>query len=247
MLGLLDFLDSAQECPEQPLATRQRVIAELEGMVGRNAVDLALNDLVCKGWIIKIERTAIQKNIVYWHDYALSPERINADLSGGNSDVPNSGPRGSRRRDRVRGCNRDVNKNEEVDLDINPPPPSGVDGGGGGVSKEFLDELVDAAAWGADNVVKPERYRAAVRRRILAEGATAEDMALRMRFLDYQTSMVARATKEIAKAAADRAARDAADESWKNGVAAAGLAAAKAALRGKNIPCRDSVQEREDP
>jgi hypothetical protein len=46
IIGLLEFLDRAEELPEQPLASRARIIADLQGLVGRNAVDAALDELV---------------------------------------------------------------------------------------------------------------------------------------------------------------------------------------------------------
>lgn len=46
IIGLLEFLDRAEELPEQPLASRARIIADLQGLVGRNSVDSALDALV---------------------------------------------------------------------------------------------------------------------------------------------------------------------------------------------------------
>lgn len=45
IIGLLEFLDRVEELPEQPLASRARIIADLQGLVGRNAVDAALDEL----------------------------------------------------------------------------------------------------------------------------------------------------------------------------------------------------------
>lgn len=59
VLGLLDFLDRAHDAPEQPLASRARIIADLEGIVGRNGVDRALQDLVAAGVIHRNEETAM--------------------------------------------------------------------------------------------------------------------------------------------------------------------------------------------
>jgi hypothetical protein len=137
VLGLLDFLDSAQDSPGQPLATRQRIIAELEGLVGRNNVDKALDELAARGWVTKIERQAVQRNIVYWYDFALNPEKINEDLEAGIPGFPKSGRRVSPNRDRNGNPNRGAIKNKDVDHDVDKPPPSDnieKQGGGG-----FLD------------------------------------------------------------------------------------------------------------
>lgn len=45
VIGWLDFLDQGMSEPEQPLASRARLIADLEGIVGRNSIDLALREL----------------------------------------------------------------------------------------------------------------------------------------------------------------------------------------------------------
>lgn len=45
IIGLLDFLDRAQTRPSQPLASRARIIADLEGISGRDAIDQALKVL----------------------------------------------------------------------------------------------------------------------------------------------------------------------------------------------------------
>jgi hypothetical protein len=59
VLGLLDFLDRAHDVPEQPLASRARIIADLEGIIGRNGVDRALQDLVAAGVIRRNEETSM--------------------------------------------------------------------------------------------------------------------------------------------------------------------------------------------
>lgn len=45
IIGLLDFFDRAQSVPEQPLASSARIIADLEGIVGRDSVLQALKTL----------------------------------------------------------------------------------------------------------------------------------------------------------------------------------------------------------
>ncbi|MBO9395039.1 MAG: hypothetical protein J7458_19165, partial [Caldilinea sp.] len=77
VLGLLDFLDRAQPQPEMPLASRARIVAELEGIVGRNAVDQALKTLLDAGVIKKVKIvTPGEKNINVFVEYALCADAI---------------------------------------------------------------------------------------------------------------------------------------------------------------------------
>jgi|GEM_PF-2092028 len=91
ILGLLDFLDRAQPKPEMPLASRARIVAELEGIVGRNAVDQALKTLLDAGVIKKVKIvTPGEKNINVFVEYALCADAIpqavavNGDDDGGD-------------------------------------------------------------------------------------------------------------------------------------------------------------------
>jgi hypothetical protein len=101
VLGLLDFLDRAQPKPEMPLASRTRIIAELEGVVGRDAVDKALKTLLDAGVIKKVKIvTPGEKNINVFVEYALCADAIpqavaaNGDDDGGD-DGGSSGSGGS--------------------------------------------------------------------------------------------------------------------------------------------------------
>ena len=106
ILGELDFLDRAQEQPNQPLASRARIIADLEGVVGRNSVDTALSSLEAAGVICRHVLTRHgEKNIERRVSYGLSIDGL-ANLLGspqtGSSrlslnrefpKVPESGPK----------------------------------------------------------------------------------------------------------------------------------------------------------
>jgi len=77
VLGLIDFLDRAKPRPGMPLASRARIIAELEGVVGKNAVDQALKTLIDAGVIKKIKSvTPGQKNLSVSVEYSLCPAAL---------------------------------------------------------------------------------------------------------------------------------------------------------------------------
>jgi len=97
VIGLLEFLDRAQPRPSMPLASRARIVAELEGVVGKNAVDQALKTLVDAGVIRKIKSvTPGQKNLTVSVEYALCPESLSPfsrdSRNRESREVPISGP-----------------------------------------------------------------------------------------------------------------------------------------------------------
>jgi len=100
VLGLLDFLDRAKPRPGMPLASRARIIAELEGVVGKNAVDQALKTLSDAEVIKKIRSVSPgQKNLIVSVEYALCPESLAASRDSQNRElrelpnpVPDPGP-----------------------------------------------------------------------------------------------------------------------------------------------------------
>lgn len=96
IIGLLEFLDRAEELPEQPLASRARIIADLQGLIGRNAVDSALDALV-KGKAITrhIEVQPGQNNIKRLVRYGLDLPGLGQLL--GTPEIGNS--RNSRNRE----------------------------------------------------------------------------------------------------------------------------------------------------
>lgn len=56
IIGLLEFFDRAQPEPRLPLASRARILADLEGIAGRDAIDNALKAL--------LDATVIEKNTI---------------------------------------------------------------------------------------------------------------------------------------------------------------------------------------
>jgi hypothetical protein len=95
IIGLLDFLDRAQPRPGMPLASRARIIAELEGIIGKNAIDQALKSLVDAGVIKKIKNVAPgQKNLTVFVEYSLCPEVlvIRDSRNRESRELPEAGP-----------------------------------------------------------------------------------------------------------------------------------------------------------
>lgn len=72
VLGLLDFLDRAHDEAGTPLASRARIVAELEGIVGKHVVDRALKNLVVAGAVRQHKETTMgDKNWETRVDYSL--------------------------------------------------------------------------------------------------------------------------------------------------------------------------------
>ena len=89
VLGAIDFLDRPRGSPGEPVATRARLQADLEGFVGRDAIDKALRRLVTLGWIKRHQRSEIgQANLIQIVEYSLVAAAV---IPG----VLNSGPRDS--------------------------------------------------------------------------------------------------------------------------------------------------------
>lgn len=104
VLGELEWRDRLEEEPGLPVATRAELIAALEGFVGRNAVDEAVEELVKIGWIRRHERRTLgEKNLRTWVEFSLDAEIITKFLAGagaepgGNREEP--GSPGSRNRE----------------------------------------------------------------------------------------------------------------------------------------------------
>lgn len=57
IIGLLEFYDRAKEVAGQPLASRARIIADLQGIVGKHVIDAALRDLKQAGAIQRHVKT----------------------------------------------------------------------------------------------------------------------------------------------------------------------------------------------
>lgn len=119
VLGLLDYLDRRADRPGEMLATRARVIADLQGVVGRNSVDRALDDLAARGWVELHEITATGANITTTYWYSLHADAVAQHLRDcGKAGVPNPGRRKSRNRDRNRDRGGDADQLPDVDIDV---------------------------------------------------------------------------------------------------------------------------------
>lgn len=91
VVALLDFFDRAQEEGGLPTASRARIVAELEGLAGRNAVDKALGELLDAGIVSKFEKTKWgQRNFIRTVTYGLDAAAFSALLQG----TPDSGSSG---------------------------------------------------------------------------------------------------------------------------------------------------------
>ena len=118
VLGVLDFLDRTQPWPHQFICTRTRLIADLEGLVGKNKVDEALAQLIKLGWVVRREETVWgQRNLQTRHHYALCPDTVAEFLArDGISRVPEQGSGKALKRDLLGSQNRDaICKREDVD------------------------------------------------------------------------------------------------------------------------------------
>lgn len=77
IIGLLEFFDRAQSEPRQPLASRARILADLEGIAGRDAIDNALKALQDAGVIEKNTITEPGlKNLERRVQYSLNPSGL---------------------------------------------------------------------------------------------------------------------------------------------------------------------------
>ena len=96
VLGLFDFLDRASDKKGTFVASRARVLSDLEGIVTRYAVDNSLSFLTERGFLVKREREEIRKkNMTKTHEYALDADAVNSFLEKQNPDVLDSEPRRS--------------------------------------------------------------------------------------------------------------------------------------------------------
>lgn len=110
VMAEIDFLDRAQDAPGRPVASRARILADLEGLVGRNSVDNALRILVEAGWLKRHERRTLGPfNIQRSYEFSLDAVAIAASLGhsmmnsdSGDPDVPISESRQSPNRDQSR-------------------------------------------------------------------------------------------------------------------------------------------------
>lgn len=93
VLAVVDFLDRAQEKAGTPVASRTRIIADLEGFVGRDAIDDALVRLVALGWLCRHELTTLgTANLITRVEYALDADAIATSLQGTIALRPTGSP-----------------------------------------------------------------------------------------------------------------------------------------------------------
>lgn len=93
VLGLLDFLDRGQQTEGMPLANRKRIVADLDGIVGRDVVDKALRTLVDAD-VLRVHKTTTPgaRNLQTRIDYCLHIEGIARILDAtGTPDFRSSG------------------------------------------------------------------------------------------------------------------------------------------------------------
>ena len=121
VMAEIDFLDRAQDTPGRPVASRARILADLEGLVGRNSVDNALRILVEAGWLKRHERRTLGPfNIQRSYEFSLDAVAIAASLGhsmmnsdSGDPDVPISESRQSPNRDQSRNPIREPLERKE--------------------------------------------------------------------------------------------------------------------------------------
>lgn len=90
IIGHLEFIDRAQEFENQPLASRARIRADLEGIVGKHLIDEALRNLVAHRALKRHENTTMgTNNLVTRVEYGLDLDGLQHLL--GTPDFGSSG------------------------------------------------------------------------------------------------------------------------------------------------------------
>lgn len=127
VLAAVDFLDRVQ--PGMPVANRKRLVADLDGLIGRDAVDAAISQLVVMGWLVRHERLELGKsNLQSFVDYSLNAEAIEDYLaSEGPPELLKSGTpellKSGRESGRESGA-LSVDKRRRKETTTTPPPSS---------------------------------------------------------------------------------------------------------------------------
>lgn len=199
VLGVVDFHDRREEHPGQPVVSRMRILADLEGIVSRNKVDESLKLLTEEvGWLIRYDQTVKgERNFQTSSSYALCAPAI-ADFlkrkssysQTGNPGIPEQGTQESLSGDQSRSPNRESSIRG---LEVEEPPPtspqetaSKVMGKGG-----EIDEIVEALAWesvqGGIRIVSRAAYEAKLRSR-LAKEVTSADLAALEAYRQYRAA-----------------------------------------------------------
>lgn len=97
VLSSMEWLDRVEEEPGRFVGTRARLVAHLQGVVGKNAVFAAVDQLVRLGILKERSATRINQaagNLTTWQEYALDAGRASDVLTGntepGNPEMPES-------------------------------------------------------------------------------------------------------------------------------------------------------------
>lgn len=91
VIALLDFFDRAHGVGGQPTASRARILADLQGFIGRNSVDVALTQLLKLGVIKKHVGVEMgEKNYTRNIFYSINSPALSAILQG-NPETGSSG------------------------------------------------------------------------------------------------------------------------------------------------------------
>lgn len=124
VLDAIDFLDMREELAGQPVVSRLKLLAHLEGVIGRNSVDKALKLLVDSGWVKKTEKVHLNQstsNINTFHLYSLHPEKISRFLEGDSRD-PGLGTPGIPNPEQNPGQDPEPRQNPGAAPELNPCP-----------------------------------------------------------------------------------------------------------------------------
>lgn len=171
----IEFLDRAQELPGQPVASRARLIADLEGIVGRDQVDRALRMLQDARVIKAHPKTERgEKNWRTRVEYGLDLVGLERIFSAAGTPAfrssGNSGNQDSRELLKAGRKTGVPSNQEEVEVTTTTNHPVVVDD---------LEDLIEAGVW-AEGLARPVRNEAGLRRkirtRLVAEGPNAEDL-----------------------------------------------------------------------
>lgn len=187
VLAVVDFLDRAQEKAGTPVASRTRIIADLEGFVGRDAIDDALGRLVALGWLCRHELTTLgTANLITRVEYALDADAIATSLQGtialrntatpeirtsGTPEIRTSGSPESRtgNRPEKRSPQKEKEKEKEDHHHL------GVDGrlGGGGERSDWQEAVsieIEIAAASPRGVRNPAALKKSIMARYAEQG-----------------------------------------------------------------------------
>lgn len=77
VIALLDFFDRCEDVSGLPTATRERIIADLQGVVGKHTIDTAITTLLTLGVVQKNEKVSKEeRNYVRSVKYSLDASAL---------------------------------------------------------------------------------------------------------------------------------------------------------------------------